>query len=165
MPYTDRELIKQQEAGQAATSGASDPIGEVAKVHTYYVSFSKSADDAMASTTTSETYTGVIVPVKSLLKSVKYVATTGGITANATNYATITVSKRDSAAANKTTVASFATDTVTTDDVTQGAPKAFDLSTSNVVITAGSTLTFEIAKAASGVVVRAGTLTLELEAV
>lgn len=165
MAYTDRELIKQQEAGQAATSGASDPIGEVAKVHSYWVAFSKSADDAMASTTTSETYTGVLVPVKSRLKSVKYVATTGGITANATTYATITVNKRDSAAANKLAVASFATDTVTTDDVTQGVPKEFDLTTANIIIAAGSTITYEIAKASTGVVVRAGTVTLELEAV
>lgn len=162
---TDRELLKAQQAGAFATSGASDPIGEVGKLHTRYAFFDKASDDAMASTTTSETYTGVYVPVKSKLKSVKYVATTGGITANATNYATITVSKRDSAAGNKTTVATFASDTVSTDDVTQGVAKDMTLSSANVVIDAGSVITFEIAKAASGVIVRAGRFHLELEAI
>ncbi len=163
---TDREIMKQQEAGALGTAGAASAINEVAKAHSMWLSFAKASDDAMASTTTAETYTGVFVPVKSRLRGVTYIATTGGITANATTFATITISKRNSAGASKTTIAVFATDTVTTDDVAQGVPKAFyaaDLS--NVIIDAGSNITFEIAKASTGVIVRAGTFTLELEAV
>lgn len=160
---TDRELLKAQEAGVAGTVGATDPIGEVAKIHSYTVSFSKASDDAMASTTTSETYTGIYIPYKCRLKSVTYSATTGGITADNTNYATVTVSKRDSAAANLTTIATLTTTITSSGNITQGAGKACVVTGSAVIITAGSTITFSIAKAGSGVVVRAGTVTLELE--
>ena len=163
---TDREILKAAQVGHVGSAGLTDPIAAVAKAHSIWVRvFSKASDDAMASTTTSETYTGTLVPFNAKLKAVYYVATTGGITANATNYATITISKRDSAGANKATVASFATDTVTTDDVAQGAPKAFTVTAANQIITENSTFTFEVAKAASGVVVRAGEFWAELEAV
>lgn len=163
---TDIQIIKERLSGQAGTYGlAASGVDGVDSLTNFVVSFSKGSDDAMASTTTAETYTGKFTYVKARLKAVYFVATTGGITANGTNYATVTISKRDSAAANKLTVASFATDTVTTDDVTQGAPKAFDLTAANIVVDALSTFTFEIAKAASGVVVRAGEFHLVLERV
>src|SRR3954469_2232217 len=101
---TDRQLLKKQQAGAFCTTGATDPLGEVAKAHSSFFVFDKGSDDAMASTTTAETYTGVYFKRACVLKSISYVATTGGITADATNNAAVTVSKRDSAAANLTTV-------------------------------------------------------------
>lgn len=162
---TDREILKAQQAGVLGTAGASDPIGEVGKMHRFSLLITKASADAMASTTTSETYTGLYLPVKARLVACYLSVTATGITANATNYATITVSKRDSAGANKTTVVSFATDTVTTDDVTTGVGKSLTPTAANVICDAGSTFTYEIAKAASGVVVPPGTLTLIFEAV
>lgn len=161
---TDREILKQQEAGQLCTTAAVDPLGEVAKAHTMWIPISKASDDAMASTTTSETYTGALLPVKTRIKSVSYIATTGGITADATNNATVTVKWRDSAAANPVTVAAYTSD-VAGGSVTQGAPKAFTLTAANVVVAAGGSLTLTIAKGGSGVVVRAGTIWVECEAV
>lgn len=162
---TDRELLKAWQAGVAHGLKVTDPIGTVDNAHSFWLHFTKASDDAMASTTTSETYTGRLVPVKARLVAAYYVATTGGITANATNYGTITVYKRDSAAANQLAIASFASDTATTDDVTQGAPKALTLTAANVVVDANSTLTFAITKAASGVVFRAGDIWLQFTAV
>lgn len=158
---TDREIIKNRDAGRAQSYGCVDPIGEVAKMNSFFVSFSKGSDDASASTATSETYTGKVVPYKARLKSVQYRATTGGITGDPTNNATITVSKRDSAAANPLPVATL----TTTASVTQGAKTALVLTDANVIVDADSTITFAIAKGGSGVVVRAGEFVLELEAV
>jgi acyl-CoA synthetase (AMP-forming)/AMP-acid ligase II len=162
---TDIEIIKYRDAGRAQTYGASDPNAAVRQQNTYFVHFSKASDDAMASTTTSETYTGKIIPHKARIRSIYYVATTGGITADNTNYATVTVSKRDSAAANQLTVATLTTTITSSGNVTQGAPKALVLTDANIIVDALSTLTFTIAKAASGVVVRAGEFVVELERV
>lgn len=162
MATTDIEIIKERLAGQAGTYGlAASATSGIDSLTDFSVTFTKASDDAMASTTTSETYTGMMVPRRGILKAVYYTATTGGITAHASNYATITISKRSSSAGSKTTVATFSTDTVTTDDVTQGAPKSMDLATGTAaIVDANSTITFEIAKPGSGVVVRAGTFTL-----
>lgn len=162
---TDRAIMKQQEAGQLNTAGVSSPITAVAQAHSYTLSFSKASDDAMASTTTSETYTGLYVVYACRVKSVTYSATTGGITADNTNYATVTVSKRDSAAANLTTVATLTTTATSSGNITQGAGKALVLSTTAgaLDLAIGATFTYSIAKAGSGVVVRAGTFTVELE--
>lgn len=161
---TDREYLKYQQAGALQTSGAIDPTGEVAKAHSFLVEVVKAADDATAATTTAETYTGKMLPVKGRLKSVRYYATTGGITADATNNATVTVSKRDSAAGNKLTVATMITN-VALGNITQGVLKSATLTDANVIVDANSSFTFEIAKAGTGVVVRAGSLWLEFEAV
>ena len=162
---TDIEIIKYRDAGRAQTYGASDPNAAVRQQNTYFVSYTKASDDAMASTTTSETYTGTVIPHKSRVRAVYYVATTGGITANDSTYATVTLNKRDSAAANKLAVATLTTTTTSSGDVTQGAPKALVLTDANIIVDALSTLTFEIAKASTGVVVRAGVFVVELERV
>lgn len=164
--YTDREIIKSRDAGRAQDYNATDPNGEVAKQNSYFLVIQdKSADDAMASTATSETYTGVVVPYLSRIKNIWYVATTGGITADNTNFATVTISKRDSAAANPLAVATLTTTITSSGTVTQGAPKALVKTTANVDVAALSTLTFTIAKSGSGVVVRAGKFVLEMECI
>lgn len=163
MAYTDRELLKQQEAGALATSGAADPIGTVAFSHTDSFAFSKASDDGMASTATTETRTGIYVPRKARLKNIWYVPTTGGITADNTNFATVTVSSRDAAGANLTTVATLTTTITSSGNLTQDVGAALVLATSAVIIAAGSTLTYSIAKSGSGVIVRAGSFTVDLE--
>lgn len=160
--FTDTQLVKRALVGLLASMGLTDAIAAAAQARSDFFTFDKAADDGTAATATTETYTGIYLPRACLLKAATYLATTGGITADATNNATITLSKRDSAAANKTTVAS-ATTNVAFGNVTQGAGKALTLSAANVAISAGSTVTFEIAKGGTGVVVRAGRVTLEVE--
>lgn len=163
---TDIEIIKERLSGQAGTYGlAASGVDAVNSLTSFVLEFDKASDDGMASTTTSETYTGVTLPVKAKLKAAYYVATTGGITANDTTYATVTISKRDSAAGNKATVATLTTTTTSSGNVTQGAPKALVLTDANVVVDALSTVTFEIAKASTGVIVRAGKFVLVFERV
>lgn len=164
MSYTDREIIKNRDAGRAQSYGCADPIGEVAKQNSYFVNFTKAADDGSASTATSEVYTGKAVTFKARLKSLRYTATTGGITASDADNATITIYKRDSAAANQLAIASLTTN-VAQGSVVQGTKTLMTLTAANVIIDADSTITFAIAKTGSGVVVRAGEFTLELEAV
>ena len=165
--YTDREILKNREAGTAADYNmAADPATTVAQAHSYFLVIAdKSADDAMASTTTAEAYTGIVIPYASRIKNIWYVATTGGITANDTTYATITISKRDSTGANPLAVATLTTTTTSSGNITQGAPKALVRTVANVDCTALSTLTYTIAKASTGVVVRAGKFVVELECI
>lgn len=160
---TDRELLKQAQSGHVASVGLTDPIAAVSAAHSSLPSFTKASDDAMASTTTSETYTGIYVKRKAKLNGIHYIATTGGVTANNTDYATVTVSKRDSSGGTKTTLATLTTTVTSSGNITQGAAKDLVLTAANVVIDAGSTITYEVAKAGSGVILRAGVFTLDLE--
>lgn len=95
-------------------------------------------------------------PVK--ITSVKFV-TPIAVTANATNYGTVTVAHRTSAGASATTVVSFATDTVTTDDLVAFAPKDLTslITAGNDVVPAGGVVTVALAKTASGVAFAAAT--------
>jgi hypothetical protein len=101
------------------------------------------------------------------LTGIKFTASTGGLTAHATNYASLIVSKRDGAGGAAAPITTFASDTVTTDDCTQWVPKELFTSPYTTftacLIPAGSVLTFQITKAASGVVVPGGVLNITLE--
>lgn len=160
--YTDREIIKNRQSGQAETYNCSDPKAEIAKIHSTHTAYDKGSDDATAATATSETYTGRVNLNKVRVKAVYYTPTTGGITADASNNATITIKWRDSAAANPVTVATYTTD-VAGGSATQGVPKAMTLTQANTICAAGGSFTITITKAGTGVVVRAGSFTLELE--
>lgn len=162
--YTDVEIEKGRRIGQFQTMGMSSPETAAQQDFSYFLVISdKSADDGMASTATSETYTGIVVPYASRVKNIWYVATTGGITADNANYATVTISKRDSAAANQLTVATLTTTITSSGNVTQGAPKALVTTKANIDVSALSTFTFSIAKSGSGVIVRGGKFVIELE--
>lgn len=161
---TDIEIIKYRDAGRAQSYGCVTPNVAVAQQNTYFATFAKSSDDAMASTTTAETYTGKAAVHKARLKAVYYVATTGGVATDATNNVTVTVSKRDSAAANPLAIATY-TSNVAGGAVTQGVPKAMTLTDANIIIDALSTFTLTVAKGGSGVVLRAGEFIIELERV
>jgi hypothetical protein len=161
--FSDRELLKQQQAGALGTSGAATPLTEIKYVHSNAFVFDKASDDAMASTTTSETYTGIYFPRACKLIGVYYVPTTGSITADNTNYATVTVNKRVSGAS--TAIATLTTTITSSGDITQGAGTAFVNSTvaGAISIAAGGSITFSIAKAGSGVVVRGGRFSVVVE--
>jgi hypothetical protein len=91
----------------------------------------------------------------------------GGVTANATNYATVTVTNRGTDGTGTTVIASRATDTVTTDDVSQYVPWTVTLSTtdSELIIERGETLSIAITKANSGVAVGQSVVTILYKAI
>lgn len=151
---TDRAYLKQQHAAQLGTTPATDAKGTVDALHSDVFVFDKASADAMASTTTSETGTGIYIPAAATLLSVTFVPVSGGLTADASNYATVTVSTRDSAGGTLTTVATLTTTIASSGNLTQHAGKALVLSTP--AIAAGSTITFSIAKTGTGVVVPSG---------
>ena len=87
------------------------------------------------------------------------------VTANATNYASFIVTKLDSAGGSAAVVATFATDTVTTDDMVANVGKSMTFTDANVIVPAGSILVGEITKTASGVAVTAATSRASIELV
>lgn len=154
---TDIEIIKQRQAGQAEGFGlAASPEDAIDKSLIFHVNFTKAAADGMASTTTAETFTGKTNGnVRVRLLAAYAVVTATGITADAANNATITISKRDSAAANKTSVATLITN-IATGNLVIGAPKAMTItatSAAEFIIAELSGFTYEIAKGGTGVVV------------
>lgn len=178
---TDRASLKIQEAsalGSFATGGTavSLPGATVSLAHSdSFSSGVKSADDAMASTTTAETGLGISIPAApTILGSVArafqvnqilYTPLTGAITNDNTNNAVITVSARLSSTGGSAVVLGTLTTSVTALGATiaQWSAVAFTLTTANLLIAAGATLTFSIAKGGSGVVVRGGTITVDGE--
>lgn len=165
---TDRELLKQQQAGTLGGAGASDPIGEVAKAHQLVYVFTKAADDGLAATATAEFGMGVYLPFKAKLVDCRLLLR--GATAlvgHATNYASLLIDKYASDGTGNVNLISFATSTPTTDDLAVKVPKSImgDAVDSALVCDAGSILTFQITKAASGVIVPALDVITVFEAV
>lgn len=165
---TDRELLKEQQAGFLATVGASDHKGEVGKAHQFVTTFDKTADDAMASTATTEVGTGMYLPVKAKLVGC-YLLLTGAttLTGHASNYATILLDKYSSAGAGNANLVSFATSTPTTDDLAVYTPHSIlgDAVAAQLVCDAGTNISLQITKAGSGVVVPALRVIMVWEAV
>jgi hypothetical protein len=98
---TDREYLKQQEAGALASTGATDPIGEVGKAHEEVFTFLNVAGAPLAEI-------GYLIAKKARVKSVKAVPAANLATA-AANYVTGTVAKRDGAGGSATAIGSFTT--------------------------------------------------------
>ncbi len=114
------------------------------------VDYEKGADGA-ANTATAETTIGVLPEGGTLLGA--WVTGDAGVTADDTNYATITLRKRTSAGASATSIATLSTTTAGSGTWTAFAPEAFTVVTaaSANVVAAGSSLTLEISKPGSGV--------------
>lgn len=125
-----------------------------------YQSHQKTAADGAASTATSETAVGMSVDAVTLEKV--YFVPAAALTADDTNYATITASKRASGGGSKTTVASVTTQaTGGSGNWTAWAPVEITLAAAPApTIAALSSFTFEISKTGTGVVVPAGVLVL-----
>lgn len=115
-------------------------------------------DGGTASTAQTETFmwrndTGVDMYVVSAR-----FCTPVAVTANDTNYATLTLAKRDSAGANSATVGSMTTQiTGGSGNVTAFLPVALSLTAANRVVPSGSVLTIAVAKASAGVALAAAT--------
>lgn len=173
MTDTDRTLLKKQEG--AALNGlnpSTDALaagGAVYDAHTFTLTFEKNADDALAATATAEIGTGIYLPVKAELVgcwAILLGATT--LTGHATNYATILIDKNDSAGANNANVISFASDTPTTDNLAVKVPKdlmGYKASAAVLACDAGTSFTYQITKAASGVIVPALRIVMRFVAV
>ena len=183
---TDRAYRKFQEAGAlntiiagggsqlGAISPVQDATNTVSAIHSDLFPIYKSADDAAAATATAETYSGIFFPQTQGLSTVAgqrlyrvnnvyYVATTGGITGDPTNNATINIFSRNATGGNQLLVASLTTTVANT--VTQGAGIAFAMNSANILLPAGATITWSITKGGTGVIVRAGIFTLDVEAI
>lgn len=160
---TDTQLFKLALVGILGSCGLSDAVGEVGKSRRRLYVLTKAADDGAAGDATAETKPGDLVPNSAKVTRVWYLAQGGAVAGDAVDNATIRVSKRDAAGANKTTVASLTT-TVANSLATDVA-KAFTLSSvaGAVDLSALSTLTWEIAKNGAGVVVTAGRIIVEVE--
>lgn len=114
-------------------------------------------DAATAGTAHTETFmwrndTGIDMRVVSA-----YAVAPIAVTANGTSYATFLVASRTAAGASAANVATFATDTTTTDDMVALAPKAMTLTAANVIVPAGYVLTGAVTKTSSGVALTAAT--------
>lgn len=118
--------------------------------------FTDGGTAATAQTSTAFFVNETSKPLK--ITSVKIV-TPVAVTADASNYGTVTVAHRTSAGASATTIASFATDTVATDDlVALGVKDLTSLITAaNAVVPAGGVVTVALAKAGLGVAFAAAT--------
>ncbi len=126
--------------------------------------------DAAASTTTAETVVGCIPQPpgggtnRAKVTRVYYVPG-AALTAHDTDYATITVSKYTAAGGSKTTVASITTKiTGGSGDWTAFVPVELTLSATaaDLVLESEAVLTYEVAKAASGVAIPAGKIVVVL---
>lgn len=131
-PLVDFQLV------QNSTAAISEEVRD-------HIVEDKAADGA-ANTTTAENSLGAVFESGTLVDA--YVIPDAALTADDTNNAVITISKRDSAGANKTTIATITTN-VASGNWVQFARKALTLS--NVTIAAGSSFTYEIAKGGTGV--------------
>jgi hypothetical protein len=165
---SDTELAKGVAVGNLSSLVANNAntIAEIQRQRSRRCAIIKATADAMASTTTAETWVtdGLLDGACRLYKAF-LVCTGAGITADAANNAAVTVSKRDSAGANKTTLLTFTTN-IAFGNVTQNVPKslAAAVSASTAVdVTALSTLTWEVAKNGTGVVVPVSFMVLYFE--
>lgn len=178
---TDRASHKMQEAG-ALTSfitggvAVADAPNTIAAVHSDLFPIYKSAADGAAATATAETYTGIYLPQVQGLNPTTgqrayrvngaYINFAGaGVTADATNNATITITARDQNGLNPVVVATLVTNLALGSAVI-GATKAFTLATTNpAVLPFGTTFTYTIAKGGTGVVIPVSVITLDVEAI
>jgi len=120
----------------------------------------KTAADGAASTATSEVPVGMARRASKVLAAYFIPAST--LTADDTNYATLTISKRAAGGGSKTTVASVSTTTTGSGNFVAWVPVPLTAVAAEVTVTALSQLSFEITKAGTGVVVPIGKLVVYL---
>lgn len=107
------------------------------------------ADSAANANTTAQHFFRVPTGQAREVVSV-YLLPNSTLTADSSNYATLTIEKEDGAAGGKTTVATLATNVTSW---ATGVPAAFTLSTTkaNVLLDAGEVLSVKIVKSGTGV--------------
>lgn len=159
MALSDREFLKQAQAGQIGSMPlAGDPNVPVRNAHTKYYQFLVS-DAATAGTAVTET--AMKIPVQGKVIGVSVTAPIA-VTANDTNYATVTVAKR-TAGGSASTIAAKNTKTSGSSgsgSLTAFAPYDFPaaaFTAANIQLAAGDALTLAIAKTGTGVALNAAT--------
>lgn len=120
----------------------------------------KTAADGSASTATSEVPLGMARRASKVVAAYYIPAST--LTADDTNYATLTISKRAAGGGSKTTVASVSTTTTGSGDFVAWVPVPLTVVAADASVTALSQLSFEISKPGTGVVVPIGKLVVYL---
>jgi len=177
---TDRAALKIQEAGALGTfitGGTAVTTAPATVSHAHsdtFISVAKAADDGMASTTTSETSLGLVIPAPIpnasgsptrafQVNQLIYTPVTGSITNDNTNNFTLTVSYRLASTGGTLTTIATLTNTVTTFGATTAQWAAYVVPVNLVIPSGGATLTFSIAKGGTGVVVRGGIIALDGE--
>lgn len=102
--------------------------------------------------------------VAGVVSSVTYTPE-AAVTAHATNYRTFRLVNKGQAGAGSTVIASFATDTVTTDDLVAFDEKSITLSTTaaDLVVAVGDILVWDETVAASGVASPGGRVEIEIK--
>lgn len=128
----------------------------VAQAFDFFVKFDKAAADGMASTTTADTLIwsnpfDFAVRVESAI----LVCTGAGITADNSNFATITIKTNDGAGGSTGIALTLTTAITDSGNISQNQPKAFTATTAagqNVPASVGG-IWFNIAKTGTGVVV------------
>lgn len=158
---TDTEIAKSLAVGEISSQLGSNQnaIAEVAKQRTRVYRFTKTTADAMASTATAEAATPWIRNhTVGLVRAIR-VHPTAALTGDPTNNATITVSKRDAAGANLTTLGTL----TTTASWVAGTSVSFTLTAANLAVVAGGGFTMSIAKGGTGVVVPISEIVIEVE--
>lgn len=153
---TYRQDIETGRFGDAV--GVTDAPGEIRSANTSILTFHKRIiatgtmlKDAMAADVTAEQI-GITIPHDGIVTRIEIVAD-ATVTGHDTNNAVVTVSKRDAAGANKTTLGTLTTTlTGTVNTLTAFVPFKFALTNANLLVVKNGSLTFEIAKNAAGVV-------------
>jgi hypothetical protein len=130
---TDREILKQQQAGVAQTSGATDPIGEVGKIHE--VEYTWLSDSAAAFAEV-----GYVVLKKCKTKNAR-VLPSSTLATDGTNYITGTFAYRDGAGGSATTLGTFTTNSSGGAALTAFVPTTVSLT--HATLSAGNVVTFK----------------------
>jgi hypothetical protein len=130
---TDREILKQQQAGALGTTGAVSPIAEVGYAHTRCYTFDTFAAAAFAEAAKVLLRKGKVVAIR--------VVPYGTLAVDATDYITGTIAYRDGAGGSATTIGTFTTNSTGGAALTAFVPTT--VSMTPVVLAAGSVLTFK----------------------
>jgi hypothetical protein len=161
MAYTDREHIKKQQAGSFDSLGLSDRDAAVAALHTRSHHIFKSGTEN-AATNVAET-AGFVLNRKAKVTSIKLLTATT-VANDASDYDKIYVYKRTSAGASQTLLGSWNTATAAQGAITANIPAELDLvDNSDLVVDAGSVITYHVGKFSSGKVLALATITVDTE--
>lgn len=131
--------------------------------HSSYVThdYRKAAIDGAAGDATAELCFSKIAQGQAGTVTEVYYVPDAALTADNSNYATLTVGRRDAGGA-RTTIASRTTQITGSGDWTQYSPVALTISAASLTAAGTQALTFEITKTGTGVAVPAGALVMNL---
>jgi hypothetical protein len=136
MSYTDRELLKQQQAGALQGTTASAAVDEVGHAHSAYFTWEVTADAAVAER-------GFIVPRKARIKEAKF-CPSSSLAADGTNYVTQLIQVRDGAGGAAATAGTLDTNSAGGNvSLTAFEAGTFTLTNANLDCAAGSVVTFK----------------------